>query len=130
MTIPIEIRKDGEELDAETSSARVNARLDETTAEMREAWRTAAMVLISSYSPPRRSSRPRHAITEKDIFVTVPPLHGLSEFAHPGNCCNSTDGPGASPTSPTSSTRNAVGTVVGYSISAQPLYQHTPQQQR
>ncbi|KDQ32670.1 hypothetical protein PLEOSDRAFT_1080198 [Pleurotus ostreatus PC15] len=122
MTIPIEIRKDGEELDAETSSARVNARLDETTAEMREAWRTAAM---------RRIPRPRHAITEKHVFVAVPPLHGLSEFAHPGNCCNhSTDsyGAGASPTSRTSETRNAAGTVVGYSISAQPLYQHHQQQ--
>ncbi|KAF9495235.1 hypothetical protein BDN71DRAFT_1431170 [Pleurotus eryngii] len=119
MTIPIEFRRDNDELDAQTSSARVNARLDEATAEMREAWRTAAM---------RRSSRPRHAITEKDIFVTVPPLHGLSEFVHPGNCCKSPDGPSASPASPASLTRNAAGTVVGYSISAQPLYQHHSQQ--
>ncbi|KAL4262799.1 hypothetical protein AB1N83_006357 [Pleurotus pulmonarius] len=72
MTIPIEIRRDSEELDAETSSARMNARLDEATAEMREAWRTAVM---------RHNTRLRHGINEKDIFVAVPPLHGLRDGA-------------------------------------------------
>ncbi|KAG9226938.1 hypothetical protein CCMSSC00406_0003389 [Pleurotus cornucopiae] len=135
-------------LDAYASSARMNARLDEATAETHEAWRVAAHAMLH-----HTLSTHKHVLagTAKDVplFVRVPPLYGLrgaGAYAVGTDTTDSTDstdytyavartanapggmgmgmGVGVGVGGSGTRTRTIRAGSVGYSISARPLY-HT-----